>query len=40
MSPPDKDGWSTYRPRGNEMLYFIVGPTDGTLTFTAPWGRR
>jgi hypothetical protein len=39
MSPPDEDGWSTYRPLGNEMLYFIVGPADGTLTFTAPWGE-
>ena len=39
MSPPDQYGWSTYRPLGNEMLYFIVGPADGTLTFTAPWGE-
>ena len=36
---PAVDGWSTYRPRGNEMRYFIVRPADGTFTFTAPWGE-
>lgn len=36
---PAAGGWSTYRPRGNEMRYFIVRPADGTFTFTAPWGE-
>lgn len=36
---PAAGGWSTYRPRGNEMRYFIVRPGDGTFTFTAPWGE-
>ncbi len=36
---PAVRGWSTYRPRGNDMRYFIVRPGDGTFTFTAPWGE-
>jgi hypothetical protein len=36
---PAAGGWSPYRPRGNEMSYFIVRPGDGTFTFTAPWGE-
>ena len=39
LGPPDDAGWSTYRPRGNEMLYFLVQPSDGTFTFKAPWGE-
>jgi hypothetical protein len=35
----DSDGWSPYRPRGIDMLYFIVRPQDGTFTFQAPWGE-
>ena len=39
LGPPDDDGWSTYRPRSNEMLYFLVQPSDGTFSFKAPWGE-
>jgi len=39
INPADRSEWKTYRPRGNEMLYFVVRPSDGSLTFTAPWGE-
>ena len=39
ITAADADGWRAYRPRGVEMLYFIVRPTDGSFTFTAPWGE-
>lgn len=36
---PDAAGWSMYRPRGVEMLFFIVAAADGTFSFEAPWGE-
>jgi hypothetical protein len=39
INPANSSEWRTYRPRGNEMLYFVVRPGDGTFTFTAPWGE-
>jgi hypothetical protein len=38
IGPMDAGGWEPYRPRGIKMRYFIVRDTDGTFTFTAPWG--
>jgi hypothetical protein len=35
----DQDGWQSFRPRGIQMLYFIVRPIDGSFIFTAPWGE-
>lgn len=32
-------GWRPYRPRGNEMRYIVVADSDGSFTFTAPWGE-
>lgn len=32
-------GWQSYRPRGNEMSYFLVREEDGTFRFMAPWGE-
>jgi hypothetical protein len=37
--PPDGAGWREYRPRGVEMLYFVVREADGNFSFTAPWGE-
>jgi hypothetical protein len=39
ISPTNGAGWSTYRPRGNEMLYVVVRPSEGIFTFQAPWGE-
>jgi hypothetical protein len=39
INPADGAGWSMYRPRGNEMRYFIVRSNDGTFAFQAPWGE-
>jgi hypothetical protein len=39
LSPADGAGWSTYRPRAEEMLYFILRPSEGIFTFQAPWGE-
>lgn len=33
------DGWSAYRPTGQEMGYFIIPDGDGPYSFTAPWGE-
>ena len=30
--------WKEYRPLGKDMLFWRLGPSDGPLTFTAPWG--
>jgi hypothetical protein len=35
----DAQGWRHYRPRGAEMLYFIVREQDGSFRFDAPWGE-
>ncbi|MCP5365352.1 MAG: hypothetical protein H6905_09020 [Hyphomicrobiales bacterium] len=32
--------WSTYRPLGVEMAYFIIPPSLGSFTFLAPWGEQ
>jgi hypothetical protein len=39
LGPADPEGWRPYRPHGAEMLYVVVRPTDGSFTFTAPWGE-
>ena len=39
IGPMDAAGWEPYRPRGIKMRYFVVRETDGTFTFTAPWGE-
>jgi hypothetical protein len=39
IGPPEAAGWSTYRPRGKEMLYFIVPPNIDEFVFRAPWGE-
>lgn len=36
---PDPQGWRAYRPRGNDMRYFVVEAAQGGFTFTAPWGE-
>jgi len=36
---PDAGGWREYSPKGVEMRYFIVSPTEGPWTFNAPWGE-
>ena len=40
LSAADSDGWSAFRPRGSEMRYFIVEPSQGIFTFDAPWGEK
>jgi hypothetical protein len=37
--PADGAGWREYRPRGVEMLYFVVRDADGGFSFSAPWGE-
>lgn len=39
QSAPDAGGYSTYRPTGAEMGYFIVTDAMGSFTFKAPWGE-
>jgi hypothetical protein len=39
FGPADGAGWSSYRPRGNEMLYVVVRSSEGIFTFQAPWGE-
>ena len=39
LAAADASGWQPYRPKGIEMRFFIVGETEGTFTFTAPWGE-
>jgi hypothetical protein len=39
VGPAEASGWQSYRPRGVEMRYLVVRETDGTFTFTAPWGE-
>jgi hypothetical protein len=40
LAAADASGWQPYRPKGIEMRFFIVGETEGTFTFTAPWGEE
>jgi hypothetical protein len=40
LDPDDHAGWGAYRPRGPEMLYFVVRPEDGAFTFMAPWDEE
>ena len=37
--PADAEGWRPYLPRGPLMYYMRVRPTDGSFSFTAPWGE-
>ena len=37
--PAGADGWLPYRPRGVEMLYFMVRSEGGPFSFIAPWGE-
>jgi hypothetical protein len=39
IGSPGPEGWREYRPRGNDMQYFLVRDSDGAFTFTAPWGE-
>jgi len=32
--------WSTYRPLGVEMAYFIIPPSMGSFVFLGPWGGQ
>jgi hypothetical protein len=40
LAAADSNGWQPYRPKGIEMRFFVVGETEGTFTFTAPWGEE
>jgi hypothetical protein len=37
--PAGADSWLPYRPRGVEMLYFVVRSEEGPFSFIAPWGE-
>jgi hypothetical protein len=39
-SEPDTQGWREFRPQDREMHFFVVGESEGTFTFTAPWGEQ
>ena len=39
QSEADAAGYQTFVPKGVEMGYFIVPPSEGDFTFTAPWGE-
>ena len=39
VGEPDREGWSTYRPRGIEMRFVVVAEEDGAFSFIAPWGE-
>lgn len=39
QSPADAQGYSTFKPLGSDMTYFIVSEKNGAFTFTAPWGE-
>jgi hypothetical protein len=39
LAAADADGWQPYRPRGNEMLYFMLREDEAPLSFVAPWGE-
>ena len=32
-------GWKPFRPKGVELLYFVVSNADGDFIFVAPWGE-
>jgi hypothetical protein len=40
LGSQDASGWSPYRPRGGDLLYFVVRDKDGAFSFTAPWGEE
>jgi quercetin dioxygenase-like cupin family protein len=40
LAAPDAAGWQPYRPKGIDMRFFVVEETEGTFTFTAPWGEE
>ncbi|WP_197496259.1 hypothetical protein [Gallibacterium salpingitidis] len=39
-NPNLSNEWQTYRPKGNEMEYFIVTAKEGQFQFIAPWGEE
>ena len=39
LGSADAEGWQAYRPKGVELRYFIVGDSEGSFTFKAPWGE-
>ena len=40
FSEPDAQGWREFHPKGPEVRFFVVGETEGTFNFTAPWGEE
>ncbi|WP_370678055.1 hypothetical protein [Pleomorphomonas sp. PLEO] len=40
QSKPDAEGFSAFRPIGQDMNYFIVSNQQGDFHFTAPWGEE
>jgi hypothetical protein len=40
LGAADASGWQPYRPMGIGMRFFVVGETEGTFTFLAPWGEE
>ncbi|MEP9388727.1 hypothetical protein [Mesorhizobium sp. KR9-304] len=39
QSEADASGYRSFVPKGTEMGYFIVPPSEGEFVFTAPWGE-
>lgn len=39
LDEADAAGWQAYRPKGRELLFFIVRATEGAFIFVAPWGE-
>lgn len=39
QSKPDAEGFSAFRPIGQDMNYFIVSKQQGDFHFKAPWGE-
>lgn len=40
LAAPDAGGWQPYRPKGIDVRFFVVEESEGTFTFTAPWGEE
>ncbi|HEU4476113.1 MAG TPA: hypothetical protein VFR71_05395 [Methyloceanibacter sp.] len=40
LAAPDAGGWQPYRPKGIDVRFFLVEESEGTFTFTAPWGEE
>lgn len=39
QSKPDAEGFSAFRPIGQDMNYFVVSNQQGDFHFKAPWGE-